>query len=507
MAKKSFILVLFLLVWTMNTSSAQSVYPVSVDALTYSQTLEGFATARAAAMGGAMASLGGDISSLSYNPAGLAMYRNSEFVFTPQIHSIKTNATYQSVNNMNSSLARFNASVGGVVAFGRGGDSKHKFNLGFAYNRLKDFSGQYTVNATNQTSMADLYAQQLTNAGIGASTLLGNNYPFREDGQFTNAILAFQSGMIDSVAGTTGVYTSNMTSPVQNTATVNTSGYIDEYAFSGGYSYNDKLFLGLTIGLQGLYYYQNIDYLERSSTRANQINELLANGIGVNVKLGVAYKVTDALRLGFAFHSPTFYSINQTYMASTYFASDGYSLSPTYRADFNFNTPYKFIVGASYNILKRLTISADYQAALYKAALFRNYIDADYLNNDNQIGIKNNFQNTSSVRVGVEWNAVQWKGAYHTNFLFLRGGYSFVQSPFTKTSGYNGLEEYNIYTAGIGYKGGIFFTDFAFFYSTAKNIPFNTPNNYDVNGFSIAGTDISPKTRNMNFMLTIGFRF
>src|ERR1044071_5537366 len=42
-------------------------------------------TARNQAIGGAMGSLGGDITSTFVNPAGIGFYKTSEFVFTPSM--------------------------------------------------------------------------------------------------------------------------------------------------------------------------------------------------------------------------------------------------------------------------------------------------------------------------------------------------------------------------------------------------------------------------------------
>ena len=65
------------------------------NALLFSQQYFG-GTARSEAMGGAFGSLGGDFSSLSINPAGIGVYRHSEFMFTPNVmHYDKTEATYQ----------------------------------------------------------------------------------------------------------------------------------------------------------------------------------------------------------------------------------------------------------------------------------------------------------------------------------------------------------------------------------------------------------------------------
>ena len=45
-------------------------------------------------------------------------------------------------------------------------------------------------------------------------------------------------------------------------------------------------------------------------------NRLKTEGTGFNVKLGLIARVTDYWRLGLAFHTPTYYSMSDYYMAS-----------------------------------------------------------------------------------------------------------------------------------------------------------------------------------------------
>ena len=47
------------------------------------------------AIGGAMGSLGGDITAAFVNPAGIGFYKNAEFVITPAILINKNNANYR----------------------------------------------------------------------------------------------------------------------------------------------------------------------------------------------------------------------------------------------------------------------------------------------------------------------------------------------------------------------------------------------------------------------------
>ena len=63
------------------------------DALRYSQIFYG-GTARFMSMGGAFTAVGGDISSLSQNPAGIGVFRSSEITVTPQLFHIKSSAGF-----------------------------------------------------------------------------------------------------------------------------------------------------------------------------------------------------------------------------------------------------------------------------------------------------------------------------------------------------------------------------------------------------------------------------
>ena len=58
---------------------AQSAY----DALNLSQTNPVLGTARYSAMAGAMGALGGNVSTMKDNPAGLGIYRSFDITFTP----------------------------------------------------------------------------------------------------------------------------------------------------------------------------------------------------------------------------------------------------------------------------------------------------------------------------------------------------------------------------------------------------------------------------------------
>jgi hypothetical protein len=71
-------------------------------------------SARSIAIGGAMGSLGGDISATFVNPAGLGFYKTREVVFTPGLFLNNLNANYRD-NSTTSKKNNFGIGPSGFV--------------------------------------------------------------------------------------------------------------------------------------------------------------------------------------------------------------------------------------------------------------------------------------------------------------------------------------------------------------------------------------------------------
>lgn len=76
------------------------------EALLFSQT-QWNGSARIQAIGGAQAALGGDVSSISGNPAGLGFYNHSDISISPSLNFITANSSYLGSSNT-SSISNFN---------------------------------------------------------------------------------------------------------------------------------------------------------------------------------------------------------------------------------------------------------------------------------------------------------------------------------------------------------------------------------------------------------------
>ena len=143
---KSLIAGLALLGWAGNVSAQNET-----DALRYSRTfLSG--TARIQGIGGAQAAIGADIGSLAGNPAGLGLFRRSEFSFTPALNWVNTTSRVGNNNSNTGTRSNLNIASIGVVIADRKEDSApgdwRSGNFGIGFTRLNNFNSEINYAAT-----------------------------------------------------------------------------------------------------------------------------------------------------------------------------------------------------------------------------------------------------------------------------------------------------------------------------------------------------------------------
>ena len=109
------------------------------DALRFSWTNTG-GTARQQAIGGAMGSLGGDISAVFSNPAGLAFYKTGDFVLTPIYQMGKTKSSYFNRTEKDEKNKFQWGTTGFVIGSGNQGKKLRNTAFSIAFNRRGDFN-------------------------------------------------------------------------------------------------------------------------------------------------------------------------------------------------------------------------------------------------------------------------------------------------------------------------------------------------------------------------------
>ena len=117
-------------------------------------------TARSIAIGGAMGSLGGDISAMYVNPAGMGMYKTKEIVLSPGVVINNNKADYRGTNNFQSNRTAFGFGTSGAV-FGNGSPYSRNKSEAFsiAVSQTANFNNTITYKGLNDFSS---YSEQFT---------------------------------------------------------------------------------------------------------------------------------------------------------------------------------------------------------------------------------------------------------------------------------------------------------------------------------------------------------
>lgn len=474
----------------------------SQDAIRFS-TFQTGSTSRIKAIGNAGTAVGGDLSSISGNPAGLGFFTHSEVSITPEYNGSKVNSTYlgqfgtDSKNNLNFS----NASVAIYQRLNtpKGRDKTKgwvSINYGAAYSRTNNFYENITYGGTNKTSsISDYYnnlaKDQVTQNGIVSTDGL--------DGWAYDQYLVNNFGD----AANPDSYSSTVNVPVKQINNTIRSGGQSEVNLAFGANYSNKLYIGLGVSLSDIRYNSYNVFNETGTTvpvdrgntdigfNSNFIQNQITKGSGGNVKLGLIYKPVNALRLGVTVTSPTFYTIDDSYDESlgTKF-NDGSSYSnkdysQNYSLSYNMRTPFKFTGGAAIFIGKYGFISGDIDYIDYTTTHIssNDSYTADFDNGN----IKALYRSTVNARVGAE--------ARLNSMFYLRGGYSIQGSPLKQ----NGSDIKTI-TGGIGVRFGSYYVDATYAHLSGNQTVYP----YEI---GTASPSAALKKTNNNAFLTLGYAF
>ncbi|MBK9732284.1 MAG: hypothetical protein IPO83_13560 [Chitinophagaceae bacterium] len=476
------------------------------DALRFSQYTIG-GTARFVGVGGAFGALGADFGSLSFNPAGIGLYRSSEMSFSASVAWTNSTSNFQNILN-NASASKFNVSNFGVVFSSdltrKQIDNKWKrLNFGFGANRTNDFNKSTYYRGFNEdNSLIDTYLQELNAGGGIAPSQITNTYPF-------SSALAWESYLVNPDVSDTNFYSSVIPhGQVMQDKLIEEDGSATEYVFTLGSNYDDKLFIGATFGMPSLHYTSTSSYVETdvNNSISNFSNfQLYDNvssyGIGFNGKFGLAYRVNDWVRFGGAFHSPTIYYLHDEY--SSYInaqldTTQGDSYSTPYGVyDYALVTPWRAIASMAIFFKQYGFISVDYEFMDYASMHynFNKYAPSGEQAIESSINqsIKLKYGSASNIRVGGE--------LVYDIFRF-RAGFGYYGSPFkpgVATEDYD-YSKINI-SGGFGIKLDKVSIDAAYIHTSTKQ--FYQP--YSLDSQFVPGVGINNNSGNV--VVSLAYKF
>lgn len=460
-----------------------------VDALRYSRLMHG-GTARSMAMGGAFSSLGADFSTLSMNPAGIAMYKKSEMMFSPIVGNTISEATYLGTFK-DDFRYNFNFSNMGVVFAGNVNQKSEKpdwkgFQFGFGVNRLQSFKSRSNIQGFNdKNTILDTYVARANGVNFNNLDAFGTK-------------LAFFTYLIDTVGGA-NQYTQAHFGGATQRKSISTNGGINEMVMSFGANYDDRFYFGATLGFPFVNYEELSTYAEiDTEDKLPNFNSLTIKedlrtyGTGFNMKVGIIFRATDWLRISGAAHTPSFYSLTDEYstvMESKLESVGNFSeKSPLGKNSYTLMTPGKVLGGIGIVLPKFGIFSFDFERVNYANSRLREKdIFSDFEPQND--AIKSTYQAANNYRVGLEILA--------SPFSF-RGGYAYYGSPFK--SGINDGSE-SFITGGIGIRDKEYYFDIAYNYSLKKE------DYYLYTLPTIENLPVSIQTMRHQIVATIGLRF
>lgn len=504
-------------------------------------------TARSMGMGGAFTSLGGDMASLGYNPAGLGMYQRNEVSVTLGLGVTQAknyNAYISDNTSANTSVRTAINNVGASFQVYEGTGKLVAVNFAFGYSKTADYNYDMSyASPVTISSLADAFADMANGNGliINSENKISDSrgyYDYDMNPYFWGAVMGYKAGLINK--GANGWYPDEIAPGAQMSQYTNlqSRGSAGEWSFAFGFNFDNIVYLGASLDIQSISRKQTIYYNEyiayEEGQRPNgadypyQLQEfdfsqsMNLNGSGVGAKFGIVVRPVAPLRIGFALHTPTYYSVAYRYSASLSSVALSAGNNPygwevvngrVYADErtpilqdggdsrWRFTTPTRLLAGVSYAIGKYAIVSADYQYDAYRALKW-NYTPADtgYTNDI----FRNNLKATHTLRAGVEgkvlpWLALRAGGGFRTNVLINSFDHVAFSEPVADKMWYA--------SAGVGFRLGDVtsidlayqyrnsrYSDYYSFYTKLGDIPNASPK---------YGLDMV----NHNIALTFAFRF
>ncbi len=484
-------------------------------------------TARFVSMGGAMNALGGDISTMGTNPAGIGIYRSNDFMVSFGLSNYKTKSdTWDGNYDVSKTRGDFN-NIGLVYSTKIGNNTTLRYlNFGFNYHRAKSFYSNQrfsgNLGTTSQTYQMASQAAGISNWG---------NAPFDDNNIGWLSAFGYEGYVIDPVGDAGNTYV-GMYDDGYGKLNVSERGGLDQYDFNMSMNFNDRVYLGLTVGVYDLNY-KKYTYYEESYTGdfTGEGYDLQGwnriTGAGVDLKLGAIIRpfADSPFRVGLAVHTPTFYELD--YKTSARLTSTVYSYADDVLKDYAVNsrdeissggdmvrsfqlrTPWLFNVSIGSTVGSRFAFDAEYEYQDYSTMKF-----SDVDGYDGTFSFENStrdmLKGVSTLRIGAEFKPVPQ--------FAIRAGYNYRSAIF-ENDAYKDMPYYSIETDtdyantqkrhtatfGLGYRGSAVYADLAFKYDVTKADMYPFVNITDNTLYPGTATGIT--NNRLQALLTVGVRF
>lgn len=504
-------------------------------------------TARYVGMGGAMEALGADLSTIGTNPAGLGLFRKGKA-------DLSFGLVNQTGMNKFNSLSKTNMSFDQIgVVFNLSKTPNASINIGFNYHKSRNFDQLLNAaNTLNNASQNKLTYQKYRNNVYYLHKLKDSqgNVVLKNDGTPKLASDNFSFNQVDYLYMNSLPQTTNL-DPADPTLKVfkplaatgylynqENKGYIGEYDMNLSANLNDRVYLGLTMGIHDVHYKSYAEYTE-NFLRNNiyNIRGLTLNdwreitGTGFDVKFGAIVRpmAESPFRLGAYIHTPVWYDLTTSNYTELTDGTLRPSIGESY--DFRVNTPWKFGLSAGTTLADRIALGATYEYAAYNAMQTRIkdggtydwYYGTYYESSHNDRAMNNHTEDAlkgqHTLKLGAE--------ARITDHFSLRAGYNYLSalykdaavkdgslnSPgtyYASSTSYVNWKDTNRFTFGLGWNVWRFNIDLAYQYSQQNGTFYPFMNYHEGSAPSVEDNIANPtqvNNKQHQLLLTMGYKF
>lgn len=471
-------------------------------------------TARFVGMGGAMSALGADISVIGTNPAGIGLFRSHDLSLSFGFNKNVTNSNLGGTEVKDERTRASFDQLGFVYStkIGNKTDLRY-FNIGFNYHKMANFNRQFSSRGNLNGSSLSWQMQDMM-LGTGAyqnqasyDALLDAENPYTSSAYYGTPFLGsmgVRTGLVDDVTGNDGSFGMMGWNGASGDYYSREEGGINAYDFNLSFNVQDRFYFGATLGVYDVNYSRYSSYYETvlddkgNDNGSFQLNNwFTTDGAGLDLKLGVIVRPMEysPFRIGFAVHTPIWYSLNDRYTATlgtdilafpekyTENLSDYYAPDASYLLEYQLATPWKFNVSMGTTFSNVLAVDAEYEFANYAKARYKDAGGYDLAAANG--AVDKYLKNVHTFRIGME--------AKFTPQFSFRAGYNYVTSPIADNSAryvpnlstnkadyiwfdetrtdpeYHNLKDRNTLTLGLGYRGKFMYADVAYKYDFYKS--------------------------------------
>ena len=409
-------------------------------------------TARYVGMGGAMEALGADISTISSNPAGIGLFRKSQGSLSLGFVSQQDANTFGGGHTTNMSFDQV-----GVIITSHTSPTGY-VNFGFNYHKSRNFD--YILSASDRLQNASQnklsYMKQKNGLLFPASS---NGVP-----NFSEAYT--QCNQLDDIYARNILYDRDDNIWYYENATGYQFdrrhwGYVGDYDFNLSGNINNRVYLGLTVGIHDVHYKHYSEYTE-SFERNSPIrvaDDRSIKGNGADLKAGIIFRPVEysPFRVGLSVTTPTWYDLTTSNYTTV--SDDGGTATAGEDYEFKLYTPWKFGVSLGHTIGDYLALGASYEYtdygtmdSRYKTGRSYSRWYDDYYDNSESDDVMNRhmaetLRGVSTFKVGAELKAAPE--------IAVRLGYNYVSPMYQK----NGFKDGSLDSDGSYYASATDFTN------------------------------------------------